>query len=469
MNNDDLIYASLLLFSITFGYFIRLFKERELRKWVSTLVGLLLVFVVSGFHIVHPLICTLINALIIVNMDKTTCAKYSFAFQFGYLAFFRTTEYFGIPYPPAHTNLVQMVLTLKLVGLAFEVQDTAVAKAKARDKSEDSDTNIQEVAASVSPGFMDIFHYAFTHVGVLTGPFYTYRTYNDWLHTPFSDHAPCFEETLRKLKWLPLFLSLFLTATYFYPLQYAKSDEFYSERSFWYRLWYTYPSFFIFRMRIYSGLIMSECVCTMAGLGAYPVATAPVAGQGPSKDFALLRQVVSDPEQAKKATYNFETIHNIDPYGSEFIPTLRQSMKSWNICIQYWLAVNVYKRLPRNAFRTTVTLFVSAFWHGIYAGYYLCICTVALYLPVEDLYVKHFTKGLGGMAGKIADFVVWFFRLQALSYMAITFFLLTIHDSFKYWNSIYFCCHVLWAAFYMVGVVAVKARKKSNMEKDKSI
>ncbi|XP_063223460.1 lysophospholipid acyltransferase 7 isoform X2 [Bacillus rossius redtenbacheri] len=376
MNNDDLIYASLLLFSITFGYFIRLFKERELRKWVSTLVGLLLVFVVSGFHIVHPLICTLINALIIVNMDKTWWVL------------------------PSKSKTPQ---------LPKQRQGTRVR--------------------TVIP------------------------TFRKW----------------QLLSVLGLWTSSIMPSHMLESSQYAKSDEFYSERSFWYRLWYTYPSFFIFRMRIYSGLIMSECVCTMAGLGAYPVATAPVAGQGPSKDFALLRQVVSDPEQAKKATYNFETIHNIDPYGSEFIPTLRQSMKSWNICIQYWLAVNVYKRLPRNAFRTTVTLFVSAFWHGIYAGYYLCICTVALYLPVEDLYVKHFTKGLGGMAGKIADFVVWFFRLQALSYMAITFFLLTIHDSFKYWNSIYFCCHVLWAAFYMVGVVAVKARKKSNMEKDKSI
>jgi len=28
--------------------------------------------------------------------------------------FFRLTTYFGIPYPPAHTNLIQMMLTLKV-------------------------------------------------------------------------------------------------------------------------------------------------------------------------------------------------------------------------------------------------------------------------------------------------------------------------------------------------------------------
>lgn len=42
------------------------------------------------------------------------CHILSFIFNFGYLIFFRMTTYFGIPYPPAHTNLIQMMLTLKV-------------------------------------------------------------------------------------------------------------------------------------------------------------------------------------------------------------------------------------------------------------------------------------------------------------------------------------------------------------------
>jgi len=38
----------------------------------------------------------------------------SFFFTFAYLFFFRMTEFFGIPYPPSHTNLVQMMVTLKV-------------------------------------------------------------------------------------------------------------------------------------------------------------------------------------------------------------------------------------------------------------------------------------------------------------------------------------------------------------------
>ena len=43
--------------------------------------------------------------------------------------------------------------------------------------------------------------------------------------------------------------------------------------------------------------------------------------------------------------YDFETVHNIDEYGSDFTPTVRAGMKCWNMTVQYWLATNVYKRL----------------------------------------------------------------------------------------------------------------------------
>lgn len=68
------------------------------------------------------------------------------------------TEYFGIPYPPPHTNLVQMILTLKLVGLAFEVHRSY------RDLSDK--TNMYDI---IDPNFVDIFHYSFNYIGVLTG------------------------------------------------------------------------------------------------------------------------------------------------------------------------------------------------------------------------------------------------------------------------------------------------------------
>lgn len=67
-------------------------------------------------------------------------------------------------------------------------------------------------------------------------------------------------------------------------------------------------------------------------------------------------------------------------------------MKHWNMCVQYWLAVNIYKRFPNKKFRTFVTMFISAIWHGVYIGHYFTICGAPFYLPIEDLYVKLFLK-----------------------------------------------------------------------------
>jgi len=40
-----------------------------------------------------------------------------------------SVTYFGLPSSPTHTNLVVMILTLKLSGLAFEINSAATAPA----------------------------------------------------------------------------------------------------------------------------------------------------------------------------------------------------------------------------------------------------------------------------------------------------------------------------------------------------
>ena len=56
----------------------------------------------------------------------------------------------------AHTNAIQMIMTLKLIGLAFEVHETHKNELEKKHKS-------------VNPDACDIFYYAFSHSGILTG------------------------------------------------------------------------------------------------------------------------------------------------------------------------------------------------------------------------------------------------------------------------------------------------------------
>lgn len=70
MNFDDVIYLSLLFFSIGFGYYYRTIKDQDLKKNVGTIVGILLTFIVSGVHILHSFVTILVNTLIILYVNK---------------------------------------------------------------------------------------------------------------------------------------------------------------------------------------------------------------------------------------------------------------------------------------------------------------------------------------------------------------------------------------------------------------
>lgn len=62
-----------------------------------------------------------------------------------------------------------MMLTLKLVGLAFEVNSSYQSKKKLDEAEKSVEEKLQNKFNYVDPGFMDIVHYSFNYVGVLTG------------------------------------------------------------------------------------------------------------------------------------------------------------------------------------------------------------------------------------------------------------------------------------------------------------
>lgn len=76
-----------------------------------------------------------------------------------------------------------------------------------------------------------------------------------------------------------------------FDLQVLYDREFYENKSFIYRLWYMYPTFFIFRTRMYIAFKLSEAVCVMAGIGMYPTLTKPKLGSGPSGNFDELEKL----------------------------------------------------------------------------------------------------------------------------------------------------------------------------------
>ncbi|XP_054711368.1 lysophospholipid acyltransferase 7-like [Uloborus diversus] len=431
---DDIIYIALLCASVGFGFVIKNVQNIYHRRIMSTGAGFFIVLAVSGYHIFHPIFVILVNACIIRFCKERVCHVTSAVFCFTYLAFFRSTHYFGLPIPPAHTNAIQMILTLKMVGLAFEV-----CESKRMEKSEDK-TVVAKNYKQINPSFCDIFHYAFCMAGVLIGPYYKFRTYWDTFYLPYSTFVDSKQFLFQRIKVVPMYVAFYLIGNYLYPIEYASSPEI-LEKSFWYRVFYMTPSFFNFRMRIYSGFILGECVCIAMGLGAYPRASNPQPGAGPTNCAAL--EEIETEKNWSEVEYSFETIKNIYEYGSEFWPTIREGIRAWNRTVQYWLASFVYKRLmaPKPA-KILITMLVSSFWHGVHPGYYLCLCSAPLFLFVEMEVEKAVRHHASYPQQVLFDWIWWVIKMQSFSYMGMAFLLLDVKSCLYFWKSIYFCGHI---------------------------
>lgn len=282
---------------------------------------------------------------------------------------------------------------------------------------------------------------------LILGPYYTYRTFYDYFHLPFAVNAENSSKvTLEKLKWVPLYIALFIAAAYIWPIDYATSNEFFEERSLLYRLFFVWPSFFIFRMRIYSGLILAECTCTCAGFGAYPKDLEVKCGHGPTQ--VVSQEFIDKPEGRE---YKFGTIENLNVREFETCSTFREAIMHWNRCIQYWLAMYVYKQFPSKKYRTMATLAVSAYWHGVHAGYYFCILGPTVYLPVENLYVKVFSDEKASLLRqKITYLVFWILKFFAASYMGTAFVLKDVDKIWRLYGSVYHSPYIFWAILYVV-------------------
>nr|ACO11537.1 Membrane-bound O-acyltransferase domain-containing protein 6 [Caligus rogercresseyi] len=425
---SDYLYLALLVLSVIYGKVLRvLYANKPLaRKWASTLAGLAVDLVVSGPYILHQLTSIALQVALLRFWPKKSLGIASFTCNFVYLYFFRLEDIFGIPLHPPVTNAVQMILSLKLIGLAFDHQE-----------------------GSIDPSICDIFHFSFSHATILTGPYVRYRTFNDCYEKEYFKSIDCDRRVLDRMKYFPLFIILYFVVGYVFPFSAVHEESFYESTSVLFRVFYFTPTFTTFRMRFYIGFILAECACIIYGLGAYPSIRMNKPGYGPSKDD-------NKSSRYKDEEFDFLTVKNIDPWQTEVALTVRDALRQWNMTVQNWLVHYVYKKLPVRSLRTLSVMIVSSAWHGVHSGYYLSLGSIPLFLFVEDFYDKNLRARLPPRGQRAYDALGWFIRVQTFSYLSMAFQLLSISSTLTYWRSIYFLGHVLAALAYVIGLGIVR-------------
>ncbi|CAG0896922.1 unnamed protein product [Cyprideis torosa] len=472
MSLEDMIYVVCLLFSIGFGHFYREIRDPQKRRMVATFTGMILVLLVSGWDIIHPIIMILVNAAIVLKCPVKISQRVSFIFTFGYLMLYRVISWFGLPQPSDFNNCMVMMLALKLIGVASENQAYYEHLKKSQNppppSPSDGEVPLRKeriyLVLEKPPTFWDIWDYSFCYAGVLTGPYFKFRTYHDFIYKSHAYKAKHIPEVLNRIKYFPVFAAVFFIVSSYFPVEYALTEDFMTNQTFLYRIWYSNPVFLVFRMRFYVAFTLSELTLVMVGLGAYPAIAKSESAAGPTDVDALSRF----DEREEGQEYDFNTVKNIDPWYSDFEPTVRGGMRFWNITVQHWLALNVYQKLKApKPIRVAATMFVSSVWHGVHSGYYLSMLTVPFIMVVEDQWDRLVRRRLNRKVSDqwdrlvrrrlnqkgqyIYDWICWAFKMQWFGYMGMAFILLKASTTFLYWQSVFFYGHALIAVMYALG------------------
>lgn len=113
-------------------------------------------------------------------------------------------------------------------------------------------------------------------------------------------------------------------------------------------------------------------------------------------------------------------------------------------------------------YRVAITMMVSAFWHGVHPGYYLSFLTIPLNLIAEDAMIAAFRKGATAHRQAQFDWLCWFFKMRCFEYMCMGFLLLSLQDTLRYWQSIYFLWHIVIVIFIVIGSISQMKHRKTR-------
>ncbi|KAE9421296.1 hypothetical protein Angca_006524, partial [Angiostrongylus cantonensis] len=362
-----------------------------------------------------------------------------FVTSFVYLIVLRYLHYiFCVEELASLTNVVQLIMTLRVIGLSFEVSDSFYGHAQ------HGSITRQKRLLEAKPNILDILNYFYHFAGLFTGPYYTYQMLLDSQEPVlFKKWSPVSEIQQRALR-LCWSVPLFILFSKLYPLDGLRSDYVW-EMTFVQRIIYAAAVFVVFRARVYSAWAVAEIICITLGLGIYPTDSEPRIVVGPT-NLEKYREL----KGRSDVTYSSEAIVNLDISEIEFSDGFRSGIRSWNKSVQSWLALYVYSRTNR-LYRVELTMFVSALWHGTYGGYFMSFLIVPMCTSVEDIIFKQVP--INPITNQRPT---WFrylyiltFRCRGFDMLATGFLLKNFEDTHRFWSSLYYWLLVVTLPIYI--------------------
>lgn len=254
-----------------------------------------------------------------------------------------------------------MVLTCKLISLAFNYQDGI---------SKEVETEQAPYVLQTLPNAGEYFSYLTFYAGFVLGPVYEYADYVQFIREEGEfKEVPCpIRRSATQFLQGVLCICAFTPLLAHFPLS-DLLDPSWTSNPAWYKF-ISYNAVMLgYKLQYYSCFRLCESGIIASGLGFN--------GFNPDK------------------TPNWSRVRGINILKSEFGETLKVMIDNWNISVALWLRRYVFNRLAkknapawRKSWALYMTMGLSAAWHGFYPGYFVFFCLLSLLSEVTKMVYK---------------------------------------------------------------------------------
>lgn len=179
--------------------------------------GLLLCLFNYGWLAYHSFTAVLASYVFITLLNGQLLVTASFLFHMTYLMvgyYVTATETYDITWTMPHC-----VLTLRLIGLAFDIADG--------QRPDDKLSATQKKSClKEKPGFLEIAAYTYFPGSFLVGPQFSFRRYQSFINKEFDKYDGCLEAGAKRAAVGACYLAVNLIGSSLLPERYMLSDEF---------------------------------------------------------------------------------------------------------------------------------------------------------------------------------------------------------------------------------------------------
>lgn len=179
--------------------------------------GILLCIFNYGLLVYHSLIAVSVTYLLLITLNGTALTTASFVFHMSYLLmgyYWTSTETYDITWTMPHC-----VLTLRLIGLAFDVTDGQ------RPVEELSAAN-KKTCLSRRPNWLEIAGYTYFPACFLVGPQFSFRRYESFINKEFDKYTGFTQAGLLRGGIGLIYLIVNVIGSGYFPDSYLISDDF---------------------------------------------------------------------------------------------------------------------------------------------------------------------------------------------------------------------------------------------------